>query len=293
MLRQTLNDKELEQPFTRLLMCALAMFIPPFSTRLMHVGVGGGRHGVRQVHPSAAVFAPGRWLRPRGVHPAPPRRLRRARQGRSRCFFIKALAIARHTQPHSHTRARTTGIQVAVIRDRLPPSSLIPLNLLPPRALPPHLACQYRPTWLPLTCFAFFFLQRVAFEALGCWGPNGVGFQIRFQQSAALGPRSSHGGGGGQRSRPRLVFITEGLLLRQVCPLSRISSFLVFDVLLTFLRLPPLYLHAPVFVLLHGLGRASRPTTCHAVPPPPFFPCVAGGVDVIPSSTGAGGPALA
>jgi len=62
--------------------------------------------------------------------------------------------------------------------------------------------------------------QRVAYESLGCWGTNGVGYQIRFQSSAALGPRSSSGGygdrGGQQQRKPRLVFITEGLLLRQV-----------------------------------------------------------------------------
>ena len=63
-------------------------------------------------------------------------------------------------------------------------------------------------------------IQRVAYESLGCWGANGVGYQIRFQSSASLGPRSSSSygvrGGGQQQRKPRLVFITEGLLLRQV-----------------------------------------------------------------------------
>jgi hypothetical protein len=57
----------------------------------------------------------------------------------------------------------------------------------------------------------------VAYESLGCFGAHGVGYQIRFQSSAALGPRSSLSGGSGGGQRPRLVFITEGLLLRQVC----------------------------------------------------------------------------
>lgn len=62
-------------------------------------------------------------------------------------------------------------------------------------------------------------IQRVAYESLGCWGANGVGYQIRFQSSASLGPRSSsygERGGGHQQRKPRLVFVTEGLLLRQV-----------------------------------------------------------------------------